>query len=83
MTASKNCGSRPSGCVSEDTSETSLCLPVLPLSEPLFLPTAGQPCWTVKLRAQETPISPCSRELLCSHSQMKVSTHSCVSQSGV
>lgn len=41
-----------------------------------FLLTAGQPCWTVKPRAQETTASPCWRALLHSHSQMKVCSHS-------
>lgn len=41
-----------------------------------FFPTTGRPCWTVKMRAQETSISPCWRAPLHSHSQMKVWSHS-------
>lgn len=54
-----------------------LCLFLLTLTKTLpFLLTAGQPCWTVKPRAQETTASPCWRALLHSHSQMKVCSHS-------
>ena len=42
----------------------------------LFLPAAGQPCWTVNLKPQETPITPCWRELQHSHSQTKVGSPS-------
>lgn len=89
MTASKNCGSRTLGCdletlqtqdkcshwatadicVTQTPTEKLSCLITLP-----FLLTAGQPCWTVNLKAQGTPSSPCWREPL--HSQMKVSSPS-------
>lgn len=42
------------------------------LITPLFLLTVGQPCWTVSLKAQETHLSPCWRDHLHTHSQMKV-----------
>lgn len=79
MTTIKNCGSRTLGCVSETTTDNSFIVSAFLscLSQRLpFLPTAGQPCWTVKWRAQETPISPCWRDRLRSHSQMKVGSHS-------
>ncbi len=86
MTASKNCGSRTLGCVSSHTGKMHLTttdyssclrLSALPLTKALpFLPSSGQPCWTANPKALETPISPCWRDPLHSHSQMKVGSPS-------
>lgn len=72
MTASKACSGRTLGCGSgSPRAAVNLVSPHhhVILS---FPPAAGQLCWSVSLKAQETPISPCCRAFLHQRSQMKV-----------
>ncbi len=62
-----SCLAAADGCLSQNTTKNLFVMVFF-----CSLPAAGQPCWTVNPKAQETPISPCWRVHLHSRSQMKV-----------
>lgn len=73
ITASKACSGRTLGCQSH--SPPAAVNNIASLNHQiiiLFPPTAGPLFWSVSWKARETPISPCWREFLRQHSQMRV-----------